>query len=111
GKLSANFAKSPLPLIYFFLVSMSLLAIWFVLWRYKKDHTAAGRAYFITVFFKMFGSAFFLYPGVLVKAEILRETAVQFMILFFILLFIETFLLVRLLNKPLDEKLKNDENQ
>ena len=97
--------------LYLFLVPLSVLTIWFVLWRFKKDNTSAGSAYFITVFFKMFGSAFFLYPGVVTDASLMKPTAVQFMIIFFLLLFIETILLVKLLNAPLDEKSKNDENQ
>jgi hypothetical protein len=105
------FLGTPFTMLYAFLVPASLLTIWFVIWRYKKDHTSAGRSYFITVFFKMFGAAFFLYPGLVINASILKPTAIQFMAIFFLLLFIETFLLVKLLNTPLDEKLKNDENQ
>lgn len=109
--LPGAFKGTPFWSLYFFLIPASLFTVWFVLWRYKKDHTSAGRAYFITVFFKMFGSAFFLYPGLVVKSTFLRETAIQFMALFFVFLFIETFLLIKLLNKPLDENSKNDENQ
>lgn len=111
GYLPELFSTTPFGLLYLVLVPASLITIWFVLWRFRKDHTTAGRSYFITVFFKMFGSAFFLYPGVVVKASILKATAIQFMAIFFLLLFIETILLVKLLNTPLDEKLKNDENQ
>lgn len=111
GFLPENFSQTPFTLLYIFLVPLSILTIWFVLWRYKKDKTSAGSAYFITVFFKMFGSAFFLYPGVAADASLMKPTALQFMIIFFLLLFIETILLVKLLNAPLDEKVKNDENQ
>lgn len=111
GFLPENFSQSPFLLLYLFLVPLSVLTIWFVLWRFKKDNTSAGSAYFITVFVKMFGSAFFLYPGVVTDASLMKPTAVQFMIIFFLLLFIETILLVKLLNAPLDEKSKNDENQ
>lgn len=109
--LPEQFSQTPFLLLYFFLVPLSILTVWFVLWRFKKDKTAAGSAYFITVFFKMFGSAFFLYPGIVIEAPLLKPTAIQFMIIFFLLLFIETILLVKLLNAPLDEKIKNDENQ
>ncbi|MBI3136543.1 MAG: hypothetical protein HYZ14_17845 [Bacteroidetes bacterium] len=104
-------AETPFWEFYLFLVPFSVLTIWFVSWRYSLDHTAAGRSYFITVFVKMFSSAIFLYPGVVVPSAFLRETVIQFMALFFILLFIETILLVRLLNRPLSENSKNDENQ
>jgi cytochrome bd-type quinol oxidase subunit 2 len=111
GFLPEIFSQTPFALLYLFLIPLSLLTIWFVLWRYKKDKTSAGSAYFITVFFKMFGSAFFLYPDVVTDPSLMKPTAVQFMIIFFLLLFIETILLVKLLNAPLDEKSKNDENQ
>lgn len=111
GYFPELFSGTAFALLYLFLVPASLLTIWFVLWRYKKDHTSAGRSYFITVFFKIFGGAFFLYPDFVINASILKATAIQFMAIFFLLLFIETFLLVKLLNTPLDEKLKNDENQ
>jgi hypothetical protein len=111
GYFPELFSGTPFGILYLFLIPASLLTVWFVIWRYKKDHTSAGRSYFITVFFKMFGAAFFLYPGFVINAANLKATAIQFMAIFFLLLFIETFLLVKLLNTPLDEKLKNDENQ
>ena len=109
--LPLSFGQSPIVEMYLFLVPASLLTIWFVNWRYTKDHTSAGRSYFVTVFFKMFGSAAFLYPGVVVPPIFFRETVIQFMVIFFILLFIETLLLVRLLNLPVTQIPKNDENQ
>jgi cytochrome bd-type quinol oxidase subunit 2 len=111
GFLPENFSQTPFILFYVFLVPLSLLTLWFVLWRFKKDRTSAGGAYFITVFFKMFGSALFLYPGMVADASLMKPTAVQFMIIFFLLLLIETILLAKLLNARLDEKSKNDENQ
>lgn len=111
GFLPEVFSQTPFILFYVFLVPLSLLTVWFVLWRFKKDQTSAGGAYFITVFFKMFGSAFFLYPGIVADASLMKPTAIQFMTIFFLLLFIETLLLVKLLNAPLNEKVKNDENQ
>lgn len=111
GFLPEIFSQTPFVLLYLFLIPLSLITVWFVLWRFKKDNTAAASAYFITVFFKMFGSAIFLYPGVVSDPLLMKPTAVQFMIIFFLLLFIETILLVKLLNAPLDEKSKNDENQ
>ncbi len=111
GFLPEVFSETPFVLFYAFLIPLSLITVWFVLWRFKKDNTTAASAYFITVFFKMFGSAIFLYPGVVSDPSLMKPTAVQFMIIFFLLLFIETILLVKLLNAPLDEKSKNDENQ
>lgn len=111
GFLPEVFSQTPFILFYVFLVPLSLLTVWFVLWRFKKDQTSAGGAYFITVFFKMFGSALFLYPGLIADASLMKPTAIQFMTIFFLLLFIETLLLVKLLNAPLNEKVKNDENQ
>lgn len=106
-----RFDDTPFWSMYLFLVPMSLATLWFVRWRFGKDHQGAGKSYFITVFVKMFASAFFLYPGVMVERIFLRETAVQFLTIFFVLLFVETWLLIRLLNRPLGENLKNDENQ
>lgn len=101
----------PFAEILLFIAIASLLTLSFVYWRFKKDATAAGRSYFSTVFFKIFGSAFLLYPNVWVNAEQTKPTAAVFLSIFFLFLLVETILLVKLLNMPLDEKKKNDENQ
>ena len=105
----AYYIKPLIPLrlfntIYVFLVPLSLLSIWFVAWRFKQDNTAAGRAFFVVIFMKIFASAIFLYPGVVTVEVLAKKTAMHFMPVFFILLFIETFLLVKLLNQPFSEK-------
>jgi predicted permease len=111
GKFPLVEFKGSFLTIYFFVTFLSLATFWFVYSKFKKDHTAAGRAFFVAVFVKIISSAVFLYPGVVTQAKFAKQLAAQFLPVFFILLFVETILLIRLLNKPSGENSKNDENQ
>lgn len=97
--------------IYLFNFLITVGSVFLIHRRYLKDQTAAGRTFFLTVFVKIITSAIFLFPGVIVVKAIAKVYVIQFMTLFFILLFVETYLLIRLLNLPSDEKIKNDQNQ
>jgi len=109
-----DFAKVPniaMYAIYLFNFLITVGSVFLIHRRYLKDQTAAGRTFFLTVFVKIITSAIFLFPGVIVVKAIAKVYVIQFMTLFFILLFVETYLLIRLLNLPSDEKIKNDQNQ
>jgi len=97
--------------IYLFLFPLTALTILGVARRYKKDHAAAGKTYFLFVFLKLTGSIGFLMPWLFPKTEFSTPFAHQFLILFFILLFVEVRLLIVLLDPRFGENLKNDENQ
>jgi hypothetical protein len=97
--------------IYLFNFLITVGSVFIIHRRYLKDQTAAGRTFFLTVFVKIITSAIFLFPGVIVVKAIAKVYVIEFMTLFFILLFVETYLLIRLLNLPSDEKIKNDQNQ
>jgi len=97
--------------IYLFLVPMSLITVLMCYVRYRSDNTSVGTMYFIFVFIKMFGSVIFLWPWLFPKNDFSLPFVHQFFGLFFPLLFVEIGVLVRLLNPPSDEILKNDVNQ
>lgn len=97
--------------IYVYLVPLTLASVWVVYHRFLKDHTAAGKTFFLMVFVKIIVSAVYLFPDFIIPKALSKEFVIQFMPVFFVLLFIETYLLIRLLNLPLDEFSKNDQNQ
>ncbi|MBK9190826.1 MAG: hypothetical protein IPM77_04545 [Crocinitomicaceae bacterium] len=94
----------PYLLSYVLIFPLSLGGILFTYFRFVRDKSSAGNSFFIVVFFKIFGSAIFLIPGLIFDKAEMKEMVYHFMPVFFIFLFVETLLLVRLLNLPLDEK-------
>jgi len=105
------YGTGPYWALYLFLVPLTFLVVLISKVVYDVDKTAVGRTYFIFVFIKMFASVGFLSPWIFWKDDYTLPMVHQFFCLFFPLLFVEIKILVRLLNQPLDENLKNDENQ
>ncbi|MBD3638292.1 MAG: hypothetical protein HUJ25_13145 [Crocinitomicaceae bacterium] len=98
---------------YVFLVPVSALGMAYIAKRYSKSKkiTSIGKNYILYTVVKMILSILFLLPWLLNKDESSKPMVIQFFIIFFPFLLVETILLVRLLNTPLDEKMKNEENQ
>ena len=112
GKLNLELGDSfVLEQIYLFNGMTSVLVLSVIYWRYSQDKSSAGKTYFILVFMKLFGALAYMWPWIQPKTEFSKSFAANFLIAFFSLLFIETILLVRILNRPLSENSKNDENQ
>lgn len=105
------YGTGPYWVLYLFLVPLSLLVVLICKIVYNADKTAVGRTYFIFVFIKMFASIGFLSPWIFWKDDYTLPMVHQFFCLFFPLLFVEIKVLIELLNPPLGENLKNDENQ
>lgn len=105
------YGSGPYWALYLFLVPLSILVVLISGLVYEADKTAVGRTYFIFVFIKMFASVGFLAPWLFWKDDYTIPMVHQFFCLFFPLLFVEIKVLIELLNPPLDENLKNDENQ
>ena len=99
--------------VYLFLIPVSVAGLYFIQKRYEKSKkiTSIGKNYLVYTTFKMILSVVFLLPWLLNKDESSKPMVINFFIVFFPFLLVETWLLVRLLNNPLDEKMKNEENQ
>ena len=100
-------------LSYAFLVPISFLGIQIIIKRYQKSKkvTSIGKNYIAYTALKMILAIIFLLPWLLNKDETSKPMVIHFFVVFFPFLLVETILLVRLLNTPLDEKIKNEENQ
>lgn len=98
---------------YIFLIPITLLGLYYIVFRFKKSQkiTSIGKNYILFTVVKMILALVFLLPWLLNKDETSKPMIIQFFSIFFPFLLVETILLVRLLNVPLDEKLKNEENQ
>lgn len=98
---------------YVFLVPVSIFGLWFIALRYIKSKkiTSIGKNYLLYTAAKMMLSILFLLPWLLNKDEATKPMVIQFFAVFFPFLLVETILLIRLLNSPLDEKNKNEQNQ
>ena len=99
--------------IFVFLIPLSFSGIFFIQKRYEKTKkiTSIGKNYLFYTVLKMILSVVFLLPWLLNKDESSKPMVITFFIIFFPFLLVETWLLVRLLNNPFDEKVKNEENQ
>lgn len=98
---------------FVFLIPVTFLGLFFIQKRYQKTKkiTSIGKNYLLYTTLKMISSFVFLLPWLLNKDETSKPMVINFFIVFFPFLLVETWLLVRLLNSPLDEKVKNEENQ
>ena len=98
---------------YVFLVPVSLVGLAFIAGKYYQSQkiTSIGKNYILYTVVKMVLAVVFLLPWLLHKDDSSKPMVIQFFAIFFPFLLVETILLVRLLNTPLDEKIKNEENQ
>ena len=98
---------------YVFLIPISVLGMTIIARRYTKSQkiTSIGKNYIAYTALKMLLAIVFLIPWLLNKDENSKPMVIHFFIVFFPFLLVETILLVRLLNTPLDEKVKNEQNQ
>ena len=98
---------------YVFLVPVSLIGLGIVAHRFKKTEkiTSIGKNYIAYTVLKMIFAIVFLLPWLLNKDESSKPMVIQFFAIFFPFLLVETILLIRLLNSPLGEKNKNEQNQ
>ena len=111
--LFPNLQISKWWLNYIFLIPLSATGLYLVAYRYRKTSkvTSIGKNYILYTVLKMILAILFLLPWLLTKSDTSRPMVIHFFIAFFPFLLVETILLVRLLNTPLDENLKNEENQ
>ena len=100
-------------LVYAFMIPTSVIGLYFIKMRFDKSQkiTSIGKNYIAYTVLKMILAIVFLLPWLLNKDESSRPMVITFFTVFFPFLLVETILLVRLLNTPLDEKVKNEENQ
>lgn len=98
---------------YVYLIPISFFGLYLIAYRYKKSEkiTSIGKNYIAYTALKMIFAIIFLMPWLMNKDETTKPMVIHFFIVFFPFLLVETILLVRLLNAPLDEKNKNEENQ
>ena len=98
---------------YLFLVPASVIGLFYIHKRFYRSGNikTIGKNYILYTTVKMVLAIVFLLPWLLTKDESSKPMVIQFFAIFFPFLLVETILLVRLLNTPLDEKNKNEQNQ